>query len=165
MKKTIVITTLLISFAAQAAEGSWTAAKPTNAPKSDIAIGQKGTAVAQTNEDWVDLGKTTKQPEKKPEASKSTGLISSPTMSGIAGSALDLTKNLLVGSSAKSDGGSKGSTWTGNVGFDIQNQGLDQTYVGPISTPVTNLGGGTTQIQFIGGGNTAAQQVNKKPKK
>jgi hypothetical protein len=173
MKKIIIVTTLLVSFAAQAAElgdwvvleksqpaSSWTVAKkPTEAPKSDIAIGgQKDTTV----DDWTVI--ETNKP--KPEApKKSAGLISSPAIAGITGSALDLTKNLLVGPSAKSDGGSKGSTWTGNIGVDIQNQGLDQTYVGPISTPVTTVGGGTTQIQFVGGGNTAAQQVNKPKKK
>lgn len=179
MKKIIIVTTLLVSFAAQAAAledwvvleksqpaSSWTVAKkPTEAPKSDIAIGgQKDTTV----DDWtvIETNKPKPEAEKKPEApKKSAGLISSPAIAGITGSALDLTKNLLVGPSAKSDGGSKGSTWTGNLGIDIQNQGLDQTYVGPISTPVTTVGGGTTQIQFVGGGNTAAQQVNKPKKK
>ena len=183
MKKIIIVTTLLVSFAAHAAEledwvlleqskpaSSWTVAKkPTEASKSDIAIGgQKNTTVATTGDDWTVIGTNKPKPEaaKKPEApKKSGGLISSPTTALVAGSALDLTKAILVGPSAKSDGGSKGSTWTGNLGIDIQNQGLDQTSLGNIGTDVTNLGGGATQIQFAGGGNAAAQQVNKPKKK
>ncbi len=171
MKRIIIVTTLLMSAAMQAAQAddwqvigeskpasSWTVAqKPAEGSKSDIAIGnQKDTTVAKTPE-------PAKKPEaeKKAEPAKPAGLISSPTTALIAGSALDLTKTLLVGPSAKSEGG-KGSTWTGNLGIDIQNQGLDQTSLGTIGTDITNLSGGTTQIQFAGGGNTSAQQVNKK---
>lgn len=162
MKKTIMITTLLAIATTQAGSiDDWQLIGQSKSPevsKSEIAISSKtDTTVAKVPE----TGKKTES-EKKSEPAKTTGLISSPTTALIAGSALDLTKTLLVGPSAKSEGGSKGSTWTGNLGIDIQNQGLDQTSLGTIGTDITNLSGGTTQIQFAGGGNTAAQQVNKK---
>ncbi len=161
MKKIIILTILLVNLTAQAAaEVSESEIEEfvKIQPTSSAVVPAQGTTSKET------ALANTPEAEKKADAPKSTGFISSPTTALLAGSALDLTKTLLVGPSAKSDGGTakSSSTWTGNVGFDIQNQGLDQTSLGNIGTDITNIGGGTTQIQFAGGGNTGAQQVNKK---
>lgn len=155
MKKTIMLTIALISFAAQAED---------YVPGKNYPVALRDESA--TLDDWtvIETNKPKPEPEKKAETKKSGGVISSPTTALVAGSALDLTKTILVGPSAKSEGGSKSSpsTWTGNMGFDIQNQGLDQTLFGSTSNDITNVGGGTTQIQFAGGGSSGAQQVNKK---